>query len=71
MDGAAIVVKTLGGPPASRTAWSMSSTMRSEQARAPGCGAKMVALPPASIPMPLLMTVSVGLVDGVTERMTP
>ena len=36
-----------------------------------GWALNTTALPPATMPMPLLMIVSVGLVVGVIEPMTP
>jgi len=38
---------------------------------ADGCTLKTTALPPATMPMALLMMVSVGFVDGVMLPMTP
>jgi len=42
-----------------------------EMRRALGCGQKTAVLPPAIIPMPLLMIVSDGLVTGVSTPITP
>ncbi len=69
--GSASAHSRFSGPPAETMA-SLSSWMWCALTRlALGCTLNTTALPPATMPMPLLMIVSVGLVVGVMEPMTP
>ncbi len=71
MVGSATVVTILGGPPELATARLIRSQVRTETALARGWGLKTTLFPAAIIPMPLQRIVSVGLVTGVMEPMTP
>ena len=69
--GSFTVVISVAGPPACAIA-SLRMRIASCEARfAAGCGLKTTALPAAIILIALLMTVEVGLVEGVIEPITP
>ncbi len=69
--GSAHVVSRLAGPPASSTASLNRDSVRSVTRFADGCALNTTAFPAEIMPMPLLMIVSDGFVDGVIEPMTP
>jgi len=71
MSGSSTVVTMLSGPPAATEASLISDTARCETFFAAGWGANTTALPAAIMLMALLMTVAAGLVEGVTEAITP
>ena len=69
--GFSTVHAILSGPPASREASFKRFTAKIEVLIAWGWGLNTTVLPPASIPMVLQRTVSLGLVQGVMAPMTP
>ena len=69
--GLAIEQISVRGPPAARIARLSTRTARLLTPLAAGCGWKTTALPAATADSALLITVSVGLVVGVIEPMTP
>src|SRR5437773_5490235 len=71
MLGSATVVTMLRGPPAATTASLISVTARCDTPLAAGFGANTTVLPAAIMLMALLMTVAAGLVEGVTDAITP
>ena len=66
-DGATTPVIRLSGPPAATTAWFISSTVRIDVHRQPGCALNATALPPAIIVMPWLIMNADGELVGVTD----
>ena len=71
MVGRSTQASRFSGPPAATIA-SLSRWIRNADVRAAyGWALNTTALPPATMPMPLLMIVSVGLVVGVIDPMTP
>ena len=71
MDGSATVTIRFGGAPAATRARLSSRISQWLMFVARGCGLNTTALPAASMPMALLMMVSVGLVVGVIAPITP
>ena len=71
MVGSARAQIRFSGPPAPTMASLSRLDVPAADLRAPGWTLKTTALPPATMPMPLLITVSVGLVVGVIAPMTP
>ena len=71
MVGSAIEHKRFSGPPAPTIASLSRCTSHAHTRHADGWVLNTTALPPASMPMPLLMMVSVGLVVGVMAPNTP
>ena len=69
--GSLTVVINAAGPPADTMASTIRRMASCEACLAAGWGLKTTALPAAIMLMELLMTVEVGLVDGVIEPMTP
>ena len=69
--GSATVHSTLAGPPARWMASLRMATVRALTLRAAGWALNTTAFPAAIMPMELLMIVSVGLVPGVMEPITP
>ena len=71
MLGSATEWSSGAGAPARRAARFIRSTVRIETLRAFGCGHSTIVLPPETIEIPLLITVSLGLVTGVITEITP
>ena len=69
--GFSTVHAILSGPPASKEASFNRFTAKIDVFTACGCGLNTTVLPPASIPMVLQRTVSLGLVQGVIAPITP
>ena len=71
MDGLVTVTTMFAGAPNWASLLLISSTAYSDTLRERGCGLNTTVLPAASMPMLLLIMVSVGLVVGVIEPITP
>ena len=71
MEGSATVVIKFAGPPTAVMASFKILIVRCETFLAAGCGAYTTALPAAIMLMELLIMVAAGLVEGVTEAITP
>ena len=71
IDGSATVTIRLSGAPTSCSARFSVWTCHSVKLLARGCGLNTTALPAASMPIALQVTVSVGFVVGVMAPMTP
>ncbi len=71
IDGSITVTIRFGGAPAATSAWLSLRISQWLTFVARGCGLNTTALPAASMPMPLLMIVSVGFVVGVIAPITP
>src|SRR5690606_3761722 len=71
MVGCSIDTSTSRGPPTDWIASLSRWTYQLQTRAADGCTLNTTALPPATMPIALHSTVSVGLVVGVTDRMTP
>jgi len=71
MEGSATVTTRLAGAPATASAALILRISHWVILVARGCGLNTTAFPAASMPMTLLITVSVGFVVGVIAPMTP
>ena len=70
-EGGSMVAMRPAGPPAARIAASRTRMVSRLQRTDAGWGAKITLLPAARMDRALLMTVEVGLVDGVTAPTIP
>ena len=71
MVGSRVMVMRFAGPPASMMAVFSACRQSADTRFARGCTLNTTVLPPAIMLMVLLMMVSVGLVVGVMEQITP
>ena len=71
MVGRSMQQSSDSGPPAAEIASFKRCTRYADVLAAYGWALNTTAFPPATMPIPLLRTVSVGLVVGVIDPMTP